>query len=101
LKRIERKVDISLRALSGLAFTAFDAYGNRTQTSAGINKQRHEQIRNNYYDHCGITKNPNDAGKSLAYCVLTGRTGEGREDTLKLAHLVPASAPASILKTLK
>lgn len=34
----------------------------------------------------------------VAYCVLTG---EGRKDTLKLAHLVPASAPASILKTLK
>jgi hypothetical protein len=101
LMRIERKVDVSLRTSFGLALTAFDAYVNMTQTSAGNNKPRQEEIRRNYYDHCGITKDPNDKGKSPAICVLTGRTGDGNKKTLKLAHLVPASAPASILETLK
>jgi hypothetical protein len=93
--RIERKVDVSLRTSFGLALTAFDAYGNMTQTSAGNNKQRQEEIRRNYYDYCGITKDPNDKEKSPAICVLTGRSGDGNKNTLKLAHLVPASAPAS------
>jgi len=50
---------------------------------------------------CGITKDPNDEKRSLARCVLTGRTGDGRKDTLKMAHLVPASADEDILSALK
>lgn len=108
LKRIEGKVDASTESLNALTRTStdatlrgFDAYDNMTQTSAGANKSRQEEIRKLYFDHCGITKDPNNETKALACCVLTGRTGGGNKGTLKLAHLVPASAAAHILETLK
>lgn len=79
---------------------SFDAYWNMTETSNGANKSQHENFRLQYFEYCGITKNPYNTTKSLARCVLTGRSGEGRKETLKLAHLIPVSTSEEIRSTL-
>jgi hypothetical protein len=86
---------------ASLALRAFDAFSNMTETSAGKNKPKQEEIRKRYYDSCGLSNDPNKEGATLNFCVLTGRNGEGRKNTLKLAHLVPASANVDVLNTLK
>lgn len=99
----QRKIDITQRTTFEFALRSFDAYGNMTQTSGGNKKPLQEKIRKDYFEFCGIcnTNDPHDESKTLACCVLTGRTGEGRQKTLKLAHLVPASTSRDILRTIR
>lgn len=100
MSRMEGKLDATMRVAAEFSLKAFDAYCNMTQTSAGQNQEKQKALRSLYFDFCNITEVPNAAEKSLACCVLTGRSGDGRKDTLKLAHLVPASTSQEILDVL-
>ena len=96
-RRIEQKLDVSLRASFMLSLRSFDAYENMTQTSAGKNSAKQIEIKTRYYNYCGISTAPDETNMMQRdFCVLTGRSGK-----LKLAHLVPASASEDIRKTLQ
>lgn len=102
LSPLAANINVALRALAALSFRNFNAYDLMTQTSAGNNKEKQIALRSKYFEHFGLTMNPNDTSdpkKQIAVCVLTGRTGGA--NTLKLAHLVPASAKPDIKETLQ
>eukprot|EP01031_Cornospumella_fuschlensis_P036618 gene36618-44421_t len=68
-----------------------------SETSAGKNKPKQEQLRMTYYDEYGLSDDPTKKpGTARARCALTGRSGK-----LKLAHLLPASSDADIKNSLK
>lgn len=84
-----------MRTTAALALRDFNAYRSMTQTSAGLNKPKQEELRKRFYDHCQYCDKPTD-GRTQAVCALSGRTG-----CLKLTHLVPASAHEDIRDMLK
>ena len=96
LKKSDEKFDAVIRISAASTFRAFDAYDLMTETSKGKSGPKQEKIRIQYYDHCGISNDPDKEGSSPASCVLTNRRGK-----LKLAHLLPASTRPNILETLK
>ena len=113
-----KRTEVALRATAQLTLGRFNAYAIMTQTSAGAHKPKQEKLRINYYEHCGITNNLEEAVASkeaLAACTLTGLGLEkakadkkeqavcvltGRSGSLKLAHLLPASANTEVKRTL-
>ena len=72
-----------------------------TQTSAGNNREKQNILRSTYFEHFGLTMDPHSVTSNIqvAVCALTGRTGG--TNTVKLAHLVPASAKPDITETLQ
>jgi hypothetical protein len=97
LNESNQKIEVSMRATAALALRNFNAYRSMTQTSAGINKVKQEELRKRFYFHCQYSDKPAvENGTTQAVCALSGRVGR-----LKLAHLVPASAPQDIRDVLK
>jgi len=98
VQTLGKKIDTSLRTTAHLSLKAFNAYYDMSQTSEGKNNSKQKEIRNKFYEVCGISDSPAEKGTGVqqAVCALTGRAGK-----LKLAHLVPASAGAPIRNVLK
>ena len=53
-----RKMEVSIRATAALTLRNFNAYRNMTQTSAGNNRAKQDELRKTYYDHCNYSDGP-------------------------------------------
>ena len=97
-KSFTSSINASAQLTRDIVFDQMDAYGIMTQTSTGNNAEMQKVFKKAFFEYFKLSTKPQDDDSELQqqFCMVTGTIG----GSLKLAHLVPASASQKVLKML-